>query len=170
MFSHSSARAICDVARNVPDDVLHTVAVNGGICMVTMVADLVSPTVAEWHQECEQLLVARGEDPHRSGAVASIIRERSATESVPKATVADVVAHLEHVRAVAGIDHIGIGGDFDGATLMPVGLDDVSGYPRLWDALRARRWSDSDVARVATGNVLRVLRDAELVSEVSPRG
>ena len=90
--------------------------------------------------------------------------------SVPKATVADVVAHLEHVRTVAGIDHIGIGGDFDGATLMPVGLDDVSGYPRLWDALRARHWSEADVDRIATGNVLRVLRDAELVSEASRRG
>ncbi len=71
---------------------------------------------------------------------------------------------------MAGIDHIGIGGDFDGATLMPVGLDDVSGYPRLWDALRARHWSEADVDRIATGNVLRVLRDAELVSEASRRG
>ncbi len=78
MFSHSSARAVCDVTRNVPDDVLHTVAVNGGICMVTLVADLVSPIVAEWHEECAQIVVARGEDPHRSGAVASVIRERSA--------------------------------------------------------------------------------------------
>jgi membrane dipeptidase len=164
MFSHSSARAVCDVARNVPDDVLQSLATNGGLCMVTFVADFVSPAVAEWVAETREMVTQFGGDSQGPVDVAAAIRWRAATDPPPEATIDDVVAHVEHVRDVAGIDHVGIGGDYDGATLMPVGLADVSGYPRLFDALAARHWSPDDLERLASANVLRVLRDAEDVS------
>lgn len=83
---------------------------------------------------------------------------------MPQATIGDVVAHLEHVRTVAGIDHIGIGGDYDGTDSMPVGMEDVASYPRLFAALLDRGWSESDLVKLAGGNVLRVLREAEAVA------
>ncbi len=170
MFSHSSARSICDVSRNVPDDVLANLADNGGLCMVTFVADFVSPSVAAWVGETRSTLAERGSDPQSPASMAAIIRELAATETVPHATVDDVVAHFEHVREVAGIDHVGIGGDFDGAILMPNGLEDVSKYPRLFEALRARGWSRADLDKVAKGNILRVLREAESTARSTPDG
>jgi len=164
MFSHSSARSVCDVTRNVPDDVLTVLAGNGGLCMVTLVANFVSPAVASWVEECREIVTEHGGDKRNLGALATAIRERAVSEAIPRATIDDVVAHFEHVREVAGIDHVGIGGDFDGAPLMPEGLDDVSGYPRLFEALRLRGWSPADLDKVAVGNVLRVLRDAELTA------
>lgn len=164
LFSHSSARAVCDVPRNVPDDVLTDLAGNGGVCMVTFVANFVSPNVAAWIEETRQTLVDRGEDPQNFAVMAKLIGERRSSEVVPTATVADVVAHFDHIRDVAGIDHVGVGGDFDGATLMPEGLNDVAGYPGLFEALRDRSWSSDDLEKVASGNVVRVLRDAEAVA------
>jgi membrane dipeptidase len=84
-----------------------------------------------------------------------------APEPLPPATIDDVIRHIEHIRDVAGIDHVGIGGDYDGSTHMPAGLDDVSGYPRLLDALRQRGWSPADLAKLAHGNMLRVMRAVE---------
>jgi membrane dipeptidase len=134
IFSHSSARAITDHVRNVPDDVLRRMPANGGIVMVTIVPPFVSEKVRT----------------HR--------REDGPT---PDATMADVVAHIEHVRKVAGIDHVGIGGDYDGITSTPVGLEDVSTYPALFAELIRRGWSDDDLRKFAGENVLRVLRDSE---------
>jgi membrane dipeptidase len=103
-------------------------------------------------------MAAAGADPRDLGARTRFAADR---EPPPRATLDDVVAHLEHVRAVAGIDHIGIGGDIDGTDALPVGLEDVSCYPRLFDALLARSWSADDCAKLAGRNALRVLRAAD---------
>jgi membrane dipeptidase len=158
MFSHSCARAICDVPRNVPDDVLQTLAGNGGVCMVAFVSDFLSPAFARWFEESRQLATQRG------GNSNTPMRERGEAGPAPVVTVDDVVAHIEHIREVAGVEHVGIGGDFDGSAVMPAGLEDVSGYPRLFAELRARGWSETDLERLGSGNVLRVLRDAEAVA------
>jgi membrane dipeptidase len=161
IFSHSSARAVCDVPRNVPDDVLAELPANGGVCMVTFVPMFVSPACAMWLSECREIVVQRGGDPKASEDLDQVMTERAETTPPPVATVDDVVAHVEHVRDVAGLDHVGLGGDYDGSTFMPVGLEDVSCYPRLFDALAARGWSDTDLSKLAGANILRVLRDAD---------
>jgi membrane dipeptidase len=164
IFSHSSARAVCDVPRNVPDDVLASLAGNGGVCMVTFVPGFVSVACAQWRAEAVEAAHSSGVDTADLEALSRFARTWQEQHPRPQATVEDVVAHLEHVRAVAGIDHVGIGGDYDGSDTMPVGLEDVSGYPRLFAALLDRGWSDADLAKVAGGNVLRALRDAEAVA------
>jgi membrane dipeptidase len=161
MFSHSSARSVCDVARNVPDDVLELLAINQGICMVTFVPDFVSPALAAWFHDCEERIIESGGNPRDLEQVEAMVRRRTVLDPPPVATISDVVAHFEHVRAVAGIDHVGIGGDYDGSTLMPKGLDDVSGYPQLFSALRAAKWSEEEIDQLSVGNVLRVLRENE---------
>jgi membrane dipeptidase len=164
IFSHSSARAVCDVPRNVPDDVLAALAGNGGVCMVTFVPDFVAVACARWRAEAAQAARGDGVDPTDLAAFSQFARTWQDRHLKPAATIGDVVAHLEHVRQVAGIDQVGIGGDYDGTDTMPVGLEDVSGYPRLFAALLDRGWSQPDLAKLAGGNVLRVLRDAEAVA------
>jgi membrane dipeptidase len=161
MFSHSSARSVCDVARNVPDDVLESLARNQGICMVTFVPDFVSPAVAAWFARCEDRVAQAGGNPRDLEQVDVEVRAQMLIDPPPVATIADVVAHFEHVRTVAGIDHMGIGGDYDGSTLMPAGLSDVSGYPQLFSALRDGHWSEAEIEQLSVSNVLRVLRDNE---------
>jgi membrane dipeptidase len=158
LFSHSSARAVTDHPRNVPDDVLAALPANGGVCMVTFVPAFVSGAVAGWDGELTADIQAAGADPRDLGTRKRFAADR---EPPPRATLDDVVAHLEHVREIAGIDHIGIGGDFDGTDALPVGLEDVSGYPRLFDALLARSWSADDCTKLAGRNALRVLRAAD---------
>jgi len=164
IFSHSSARAVTDSPRNVPDDVLEAMARGGGVCMVTFVPKFVNAACADAHRELVAAAAQEGiaeADGVRFGAFE---RTWSLDHPQPRATLADVVAHCEHVREVAGIDHIGLGGDYDGVETLPDGLEDVSTYPALLGALAARGWSADDLARLTCRNTLRVLRDVEAVA------
>ncbi len=164
IFSHSSALALCDTPRNVPDDVLGALSANGGVCMVTFVPEFVSPATAAWRVEAAAAAAEVGVEARDWEAFGRFTAGWQREHPKPDATVDQVVAHLEHVREVAGIDHIGIGGDYDGTDTFPVGLEDVSGYPRLVAALLARSWSEADVVQLVRGNTLRVMRDVEAVA------
>ncbi|MGW5241310.1 dipeptidase [Monashia sp. NPDC004114] len=164
VFSHSSALALCDTPRNVPDDVLEALPANGGICMVTFVPEFVSPATAEWRVEAAAAAAQVGVDAKDWEAFGVFTASWSADHPKPDASIDQVVAHLEHVRDAAGIDHVGIGGDYDGTDTFPVGLEDVSGYPRLVAALLDRGWATGDVHKLVRGNTLRVMRDVESVA------
>jgi membrane dipeptidase len=160
LFTHSSCRAVTDHPRNVPNDVLAALAGNGGVCMVTFVPQFVSSPALEWDRAVQADMTAAGLDPRDLEARPEFLAARGGP-ACPSATIADVIAHVEHAREVAGIDHIGIGGDFDGTPELPVGLEDVSTYPALFAALLDRGWNEGECAKLAGGNVLRVLRAAD---------
>jgi membrane dipeptidase len=165
IFSHSSAYALVDHPRNVPDDVLTTMAARGGLCMVSFVPRFVSQANRDWALAAEDAARAAGIEPKVLAWFEPFLDELERVDPPPTATLADVVAHVEHVRDVAGIDHVGLGGDYDGVDRLPEGLEDVSSYPRLLAALSERRWSEDDLAKLTCRNVLRTMRDVEAVAE-----
>ncbi|HEY5114498.1 MAG TPA: dipeptidase [Nakamurella sp.] len=177
IFSHSSCRALTDHVRDVPDSVLQRLAANGGVVMITFVPDFVS-------QECADHAAAEDAERHALGldkvtvytehagehldpvAVAKLTAWQ-AENPAPRATLQQVADHVEHAREVAGVSHIGLGGDFDGVSDLPIGLEDVSAYPTLLTELAGRGWSDSDLEGLTSGNILRVLQAAEDTADVT---
>jgi len=165
IFSHSASRALVDHKRNVPDSILARLPKNGGVVMVTFVTAFVSPAVKADDDALEAATAdARRRHPSDTAAARAAVAAWRAAHPRPKATLAQVADHIEHVRKVAGIDHVGIGSDFDGISENVVGLEDVSTFPTLFAELARRGWSDADLAKLASGNVLRVLKQAEAVS------
>ena len=166
IFSHSSARALNDVPRNVPDGILQRLPKNGGVVMVTFVPGFLSPPVTAWNKlrDAEQARLAL-QFPNDAAAVTRGVEDWTKAHPGPVAHVSDAADHIDHIRKVAGIDHIGLGGDFDGITQVPEGLEDVSKYPALTAELLRRGYKDDDVRKILGRNVLRVMREAEKVSK-----
>jgi membrane dipeptidase len=161
IFSHSSARALTDNPRNVPDDVLARLAVNGGVCMVAFVPFFVSQECTDWFAALKAFAAGQGLDPDSLAAIFGLLPEWEKDNPMPAATVTQVADHIEHVREVAGLAHVGIGADYDGTPILPQGLEDVSRYPALFHELQRRHWSEPDLRALAGANILRVLRAAE---------
>jgi membrane dipeptidase len=161
IFSHSSCRALTDVPRNVPDDVLALLPKNGGVVMITFVNAFLSPEAAAASQAADARTKERLAGVTDKAERARIEKEVAEAASHPRVTIAQLADHVEHARQVAGVDHIGLGGDYDGNTDWPEGLEDVSRYPYLFAELIRRGWSDADLAKLAQGNALRVLKGAE---------
>jgi membrane dipeptidase len=166
IFSHSAARAVNDVPRNVPDDILKLVASNGGVVMVTFVPSFLSPRVAAWTdlQTAEQTRLQQ-QYPNDAAAVKLGVEAWTEGNPSPRATVSDAANHIDHIKQIAGIDHIGLGGDFDGITAVVEGLEDVSTYPLLTAELIRRGYTDEELKKILGLNVLRVMHQMEKVSK-----
>ncbi len=171
MFSHSNARALIDHPRGVPDDVLRLVAKNRGIVMVNFYSSYVSAASARWDAD-RAAEKARFNAPPYGGLyigqperAEAALAEWEKRHPAPVATLGMVADHIEHIRKVAGIGSVGIGSDFDGVSTTPTGLDGVDKYPALLIELARRGWTDAELAAVAGGNMLRVMREAEAVAK-----
>ena len=167
VFSHSGARAITDHPRNVPDEILRRVPANGGVVMEVFLSGFISTAVSEHlapAMAAEDEYVAQHPD-----ATPSVLHARQvswlAEHPAPRTTIGQVADHIDHLRSVMGIDHVGIGSDFDGGELLPDGLEDVSEFPNLLAELLRRGYSDDDVRAIAGGNILRVMRGSEAVAK-----
>ena len=165
IFSHSSARAITDVPRNVPDSILARLPKNGGVVMVTFVPGFVSQKVADYDKALTSVRDSIGKKyPNDNDAQFKAVAAWREAHPFPGATISDVADHMDHIKQVAGAAHVGMGGDYDGITETVKGLEDVSKYPDLLAELVKRGWTDAEIVGVAGGNVLRVLERAEAVS------
>ncbi|WP_433293226.1 dipeptidase [Actinoplanes sp. CA-030573] len=188
IFSHSGARALHDHPRNVPDDVLTRLRTNGGVVQLTFVAPFISAEYRAWMLACDAEQQRLGlysdplghwpraprpaEDPATVPPTVAVdpmtvpaLREWLAANPRPAVTVAQVADHVDHARDVAGIDHVGLGGDYEGTVDLPEGMGDVSSYPRLLSELSARGWSEADLDKLTGGNILRVLRESERLAQ-----
>lgn len=170
IFSHSNARALCDTPRNVSDAVLRQVAANGGVVMVNFAAQYVSEARRRWNAD-RSAEVARNNAPPFGGlhigdpeAAKQALAQWEKAHPAPVTTIGQVADHVDHIAQVAGVDHVGIGSDFDGVGALPEGLGGVDRYPALFAELMQRGWSDADLAKLAGGNVLRVMAAAEKVA------
>jgi membrane dipeptidase len=160
--SHSNAAALAPHPRNIPDDVLATIGARGGVVMAVFFPGFVLASTAVAMQEMfETWRRIRHELGGDEAAIAAEMQRIESTKQLDRGRVADVVDHIEHIASVAGVDAVGLGSDFDGMTMAPDGLDDVSCYPAITDELLARNWTEGDIRKVLGGNTLRVLRDAE---------
>jgi membrane dipeptidase len=166
IFSHSGARALVNHRRNVPDSILRRVPANGGVVMVPFVTSFVAKAVWE-HDSAQDVLTAdlKRRYPTDSAARARELATWTAAHPTPKATMKDVADVIDHVRQVAGVDHVGIGSDLDGITDVVVGLEDVSKFPDLFAELARRGWTEADLRKLAGDNLLRAFAQAEAVSQ-----
>jgi membrane dipeptidase len=165
IFSHSSARALVDHVRNVPDDVLRMLPANGGVVMVTFVPAFVNKGVNEWAAKLEAEAERARAELNDQAAIGQRMQEWMKANPQPYATVSDVADHIDHVRKVAGIDHIGIGSDFDGIDRGPTGLEDVSTFPNLFAELLRRGYSEADLKKIAGQNMMRAMRAMEATAQ-----
>jgi membrane dipeptidase len=170
IFSHSSARALVDHPRNVPDDILKSVASNGGVVMVNFAPGYVSDARNRWDADEAAEKTRFNAPPYVGLYIGQPDRAKAALSAWedahprPVTTLAQVADHIDHIRQVAGVDHVGLGSDFDGIDDTPVGLDGVNRYPALLEELMRRGWSDADIAKLVGENLLRVMAAAENVS------
>lgn len=172
IFSHSSARAVTDHPRNVPDSVLRLMPQDGGIVMITFVPGFINEEVRSWGasraaEEARLKSLKPGDPAAIDAGLEAWVRANPA----PRAAVSDIVAHIQHVRAIAGIDHVGLGGDFDGISSLPEGVGGVDAYPTILAALMEAGWTEADIRKLAGENLLRVMRavEAAAASEAGER-
>jgi membrane dipeptidase len=163
IFSHSSTRALVDHVRNVPDDVLRMLPQNGGVIMITFVPSFVNRANMAWEARRESLMKQLQTDVQDRAAMRNRLAEWEAANPWPPVTVGDVADHIDHARRIAGIDHIGIGSDFDGIGRGPTGLTDVSMFPNLFAELLRRGYSEADLRKIAGENLLRAMKQMERV-------
>lgn len=165
IFSHSSARAVTDHPRNVPDSVLRLMPQDGGVVMVTFVPGFINEEVRSWgaSRTAEDARL-KSLNPGDPAAVEAGMAAWAQANPAPRAGIGDIVAHIQHVREVAGIDHVGLGGDFDGIGSLPEGVGGVDAYPTILAGLMDAGWSEADIRKIAGENLLRVMRSVEAVA------